>query len=213
MLHVFYMSRFRTRERAHFVVFDHIRPWLGCDRYECSVCGVIGLKPARRELAVVVKWDEAVDDVEQVLTSKIVSRRFRQAVAANGLSGIEFYAAREFRPARAQPKLIRFADWCAQEYEVGWVSGVARMDPSTGVHTERHCDACGWFNWTLPLAGVVIDPETWDGSDFFQVRELPGPWFMSQRAVDVLSAAGLSNFSYIRAEDHHPRRVPGFPRK
>lgn len=202
---MFYMMQ-KGSSRDHTPIFHAVEPWLGCNRYECNVCGQIGLKPARCDLAVKVDEVEVLDDIEQVLTSTVVSRRFRNAVLGAGLTGMDFRKAVKWEPAEPTPELIEFTRrCCATEYEVIWAHGSASIARTCGLKIRKSCDHCGWVSWTVPEGGILIDEAEWDGKDFFQLIELPGPVFMTQRAVDVLSQAGLSNFGYRRAEDHYPR--------
>ena len=138
----------------------------------------------------------------------LVSAKFRRAVAAARLSGIEFREALEFRPKFGTPALRQFAEECAADYRAVWVTGLASIEVTCGVRIAKDCKVCGWVEWTLPRNGIIIEEQFWDGSDFFQLRELPGPMFMTERAAHVLSNAGLSNFACKPAHEHWPGRIP-----
>lgn len=205
-MNFFMMNETCSRPRAH-PVFTVIKPHIGCARYVCDRCGIIGIKPARADLAIKVRCVDTVDDYEQVLSSHVASRRFQQLVQTAGLTGMEFYEPIQWAPEKPTQDLIDFTHRCADEYMVAWAYGRGgSIAHTSGVKLKRACDHCGWCEYTVPES-VIIDADQWDGSDFFKIIELPGPVFMSDRAVDVLSNGDLSNFGFKRAEDH------GFPKQ
>ncbi len=168
---------------------------------DCPVCGTRGMigkcKLGKVPVEILIKdiVDE-LDDIGQASTVLLASRKFREAVAAGGLTGIEFYPPVGYQ-TRGKNKLFQnMVRKCRQEkaFEIIHVTGDGgSVAESSGLHLVKSCDACGWIEWSLPKDGFHVDESQWDGSDFVHVREF-GPFFMTEKAVEVLSHAGLSNF-------------------
>lgn len=186
------------------------RPHRGCVRVACDECGTTGVKPARVDVAIKVVDVGPLQDLEQVFTTLLVSQRVRMAIREGGLTGGDCRPVLYFKPASKQDGITEVVRQCQEDfrYEAFWAAGSGgSIADSSNVHLVKKCDACGWEEWSLPEEGVFIDEAQWDGSDFFQVKELPGPVFMTERAVGVLAGAGLSNFQAKPAEEHRPGQL------
>jgi hypothetical protein len=139
---------------------------------------------------------DELDDIEQASTVLMASKQFRDTVTSAGLTGIEFYPPLGY-VLRGKNKLFeRMLRQCREEknFEIIHVSGKGgSVADASGLELLKSCEACGWIEWSLPKNGFHVNKTQWDGSDFFHVKEF-GPFFMTERAKDVLSSAGISNF-------------------
>jgi hypothetical protein len=203
---LFYMLKRKPR-RDSKIPLETTDAHPGCVIVNCAACGTRGIEPhstcGRIPVELLVRDAAYVDDIEQASTTLLFSRTFRDAVTAAGLTGIEFYDPVGYKLKRDTPKFQEVLRQIREEFQfqVGHVTGsggsIAR---SSSVRLCESCDVCGWRAWTLPEKGFHIDPAQWDGADFFRVLEY-APFFMSERAVQVLQAAKLSNFGAIPADE------------
>ena len=205
----FYMLK-RPPRRDDRIPLDVTEQHLGCVLVDCSLCGAQGILPACLSPRVPVEvWVQSLgylDDIEQAFTTLLASRKFRDAVLTAGLTGIEFYAPLGYKVKSNKPSYHKLVGQARDEFQFKAIYVTGRggsVAQSSGVTLEKSCDQCGWRAWTLPDHGYHIDENRWDGSDFFYVDE-GGPLFMTERAVEVLRTAGLSNFGAVPAEDYRP---------
>jgi hypothetical protein len=206
----FYLLR---KNRTHGKVpFSTTDEYMGCKLVNCSVCGTRGMIGKNQlgkvpvELLVKDVVDK-LDDIEQASTVLLASRKFRDTVADAGLTGIEFYPVVGYQSKGKNKLFQEMVRRCRDEadYQVIHITGSGgSIAQSSRVELTMSCDACGWVEWSLPRNGFHIDEAQWDGSDFFNVKEF-APFFMSEKAVEVLSNAGLSNFGALLATEY---RVP-----
>ncbi|MCB9399415.1 MAG: hypothetical protein H6510_16500 [Acidobacteria bacterium] len=134
----------------------------------------------------------------------LASKRFQDLISANLLVGIKFLEIIEYEVGIKGKKGKRFLKAVMGMgykgiYAVGSGGSIAK---TSGVFLRKKCEICGFKEHSLALNGIHIDETQWDGSDFFQIEELPGPTFMSDRAKCILEGGGLSNFAPIRTEDY-----------
>jgi len=180
---------------------------------DCASCGTRGILPkcmcGKLPVDILVKDVGFLEDIEQAATVLLASRKFRQAVASAGLTGIEFYPPLGYRSPSKNQEFRRMIRRCREELQYAVIDVTGRggsVALTSGLELRKSCDVCGWREWTLPEEGFYVDERQWDGSDFFHVEEY-GPFFMTQRAVDVLSGAGLSNFGAELATECRPLRL------
>lgn len=172
----------------------------------CPACGTRGLMPAVRtgklQVELLVRDAAYLDDIEQAGSTGLASRKFREAVASAGLTGIEFYDPVGYKLKRDTPRyqeVMRQARDVFQFQVFRFTGHGGCIAQKSGMVLRKSCDVCGWREWTLPEHGYHVDESQWDGSDFFHVEE--GPGFMTERAVQVLQAANLSNFGAMAADE------------
>lgn len=205
----FYMLR-RPPRADDKIPLDVTDENLGCVLVNCPACGTQGIMPKQLSpwvpIEIRVQSLGYLDDIEQAFSTLLVSQKFRDAVVAAGLVGMEFKSPVGFTSKIKKPSYQKVVEEARDvlRLEAIWVTGRGgSVAETSGVRLQKSCDDCGWHAWTLPERGYHIDEEQWDGSDFFYVEE-SGALFMTQRAVDVLEAAGLSNFGASPAEDYRP---------
>jgi hypothetical protein len=61
------------------------------------------------------------------------------------------------------------------------------------------CPACGDTIYAIAEPSRLIDPATWDGSDFFIVWPLPGYRFASDRLANILRQEKVSGVELVPA--------------
>lgn len=138
-----------------------------------------------------------VDDIVSPGGIKAVSHRFREAYRKGKLKGARFVDPVGIVTERDGPRYretVRRIE-AERKIKIMWVQGHGGSIAKTRrLKVLRQCDICGWIEWSVPRNfHVKLDPKQWDGSDFLHVIEY-GPVFMTERAVQVLSEAGLTNF-------------------
>lgn len=185
----------------------------GCIIVRCAHCGVIGVLPHRIggkvDLEIEIKDVAYLDDIEQAFTKLLVSKKYRDAVMSHGLTGIEFYPPLGYRLKTKKKGAEEMIIKCRDHFQFQAIHVTGRggsIAKTSGVRLRKSCEKCGWEEWTLPENGIYVDEKQWDGTDFFYVDEF-GSMLMSQRAVDALSQAQLSNFAAQPAEEY--RIFPG----
>jgi len=180
----------------------------------CPVCGTRGLLPhslcGKIPVELLVREAGYLDDIEQASTTMLFSKKVRDAVTSAELTGIEFYDPVGYRLKRDTPKFEQTLRQARDELQLKVIDVTGKggsVAKSSEIRSLKSCNVCGWKAWTLPAHGFHVDEAQWDGTDFFQVTEF-APFFMSERAVNVLASAGLSNFGASRAEDY--KLPPGY---
>ena len=182
----------------------------GCIIVNCSVCGVRGVMPliksGKLPVEIKVKCVAYLDDIEQAFTIFLASRRVQDAVKSNGLTGLEFYPPVGFVRGTREEGVDEMIRKCREElqYQVMHVTGRGgSIAKTSGAGLEDWCLTCGWESWFPPKNGIYVDERQWDGSDFFRVDEF-NPMLISERAVQALTDARLSNFYALPAEEFRP---------
>ena len=188
----------------------------GCKIINCPVCRTKGLLPkcrcGRLDVEILVKAIGYLEDIKQASTVLLVSKKVREVISQAGLTGAEFYPPVGYRTRGRKPAYQEMIRQCRDDvqYEVIHVTGDGgSVAETSGVRLEESCDVCGWRAYTLPENGFVIDESQWDGSDFFHVKEF-GPFFISERAADILYQGELSNFFAQLSTDYRPGKLPRY---
>jgi hypothetical protein len=97
-----------------------------------------------------------------------------------------------------------------REFVVVGRAGTARTAPQ--VQIKRSCDVCGRVSYEDPVyEQFEIDPEQWDGSDFFRFGPpFHGYIFVSERARHVLEQSPLDNYELVPVEQFLDERRPKY---
>ncbi len=205
----FFLLKRRPRE-SRKVPFTTSAEHRGDVAVNCAECGAIGLIPksllGEVPVEIVVKDIAPLEDIEQAGSVLLASVRFREAVERGGLVGISFYDPVGYKTKGRRKGLDALVAHAQSELHLQVMHITGRggsLVGRAGVEKVKTCDACGWQEYTLPPEGFDVDEEAWDGSDFFHCEGY-APFFMSERAVEVLQQAGLSNFDALNAKDYRP---------
>ncbi|MBV9300958.1 MAG: hypothetical protein JOY62_00265 [Acidobacteriaceae bacterium] len=91
-------------------------------------------------------------------------------------------------------------------YQLG-ITGWAGIIPAeSGVRLREYCPECQFSNWSdLANPDALIDPQNWDGSDFFMIWPLPAFIFVTERVVQVFKDAGLKGAEFVKTFPSLPR--------
>lgn len=138
----------------------------------------------------------ALADFEWTWNSDIfISSHAVEVLNENKVTGFETrplmkvtYAKRSPREA---PPLFELA-------VTGW-GGMAA--PSAGVELIEFCPSCRSRLYTIADPSRLIDPSSWDGSDFFMVWPLPRYRFASDRLAQIIRRNKLSGVKLIPAAE------------
>jgi Protein of unknown function (Gmx_para_CXXCG) len=76
-------------------------------------------------------------------------------------------------------------------------AGAAHKD--SGIIELHRCDVCGLVRHSSFKNGIVVNQETYDGSDFFTVLEYPKYILVSPRAKLAMEKSRLSNVTFQEA--------------
>jgi hypothetical protein len=77
----------------------------------------------------------------------------------------------------------------------GW-GGIAR--PESGIHRVFDPKREGKLIYSpASNPGALIDPQQWDGSDFFFVWPLPNFWWITPKVIDILQKHKLKRFNLV----------------
>jgi hypothetical protein len=74
-------------------------------------------------------------------------------------------------------------------------------DPRSGIRLVYTCPHCGMIRYSSFQDGIIVDEQTWDGSDFFTVTGYPKFILVTERAKDLIVEHGLTNCALIRSQD------------
>jgi hypothetical protein len=183
-----------SREAARSCFYSIVKPFnlAPCEEI-CPVCkAVCGPQvwlPPRR---INASQSDCGDLILGVAFELVVSEKFREAYMAAGLNGLKDFASvevEEIKDARyyaARPQIT-----CTRLDELA--SGVAW-------EIEPVCSNCR-LGALSKLERVVVDESTWDGSDVFMGTGLYGVKLVTERFVEVVRAANLTNFAFVPANE------------
>jgi hypothetical protein len=70
---------------------------------------------------------------------------------------------------------------------------------ASGVVELQKCEACGLVRYSAFEHGIQVDESTYDGSDFFTVREYPKYVLVNPRAKAAIEDARLTNAGFVES--------------
>lgn len=134
----------------------------------------------------------------------IVSERFADAFRSEGLTGLHGFDPVEVVKVRRQRRGPK-TDFTLPRYFAVTVSfGSALVDEARsqilrpGPFTCDYCRAVGTDGYN----GFTLEPESWNGDDFFEPRGLPGVFVVSERFADLVARHALTNIVLTPTERH-----------
>ena len=133
----------------------------------------------------------------------MVSKRFRSLYENAGLTGIEhfFSPAHLIRVGRRKAGDLppNLPEYCL--ITIKW-NGANLDDEASGV-VRKHPQDCWYCRGSyISFERVVIQENTWDGSDVFEVRGLPGVIVVSERFKQLVDTHKITNALFIPAEKY-----------
>jgi hypothetical protein len=175
--------------------------------HRCPVCGnvVSGLEwimPHRIKLSS-SKPEKWGDFLWGAGFSLMVSGQFKSLYESSDLSGIE-----EFSPpvevVRIGRKRIEDVAMPPPPYhlvKIKWNGANLDDSASKVVRDNIRCAYCR-SGITKSLERVIIQPDSWNGSDIFIARGLSGQFIVSERFKDVVELHKLKNAKFILTENY-----------
>lgn len=62
---------------------------------------------------------------------------------------------------------------------------------------KRFCEKCGQYTWNRKSLGpIILDPNTWNGSDLCRIKSIPGYFVCTDRFAEMVRCNGLTGFSF-----------------
>ncbi len=166
----------------------------GAAKHVCPVCGRgVGMRrwlpPYRIELSSAdpTKWP---DLLWGTVSPFMVSERFHQAWLESGLRGIEAFLG----PAEVVKLGKRRRDFTVTPpvyygVELHWNG--ANLDDDTSVVVRRNNECAYDRGSCIKIGSVRLEEGSWDGSDLFRARGLPGRVFGSEAFARFLTQHGF----------------------
>jgi hypothetical protein len=178
---------------------DRDRPFVEgseANRWESLVCAKHkGHQRAGRRLTElsldVLSWN--VQDFSRTMLGDIVvSQHALDALRNASLSGfaVKPVSLSSYPAGVDSSKLPRL--W---EFIILGRGGHAHRD--SGIVVLRKCGECHLVEYSAFENGIVIDPSSYDGSDFFAVAEYPKYMLVSERAKSVIESSRLTNVRLV----------------
>ena len=82
------------------------------------------------------------------------------------------------------------------------ISGEIHVDLHA-MHLKRKkvCPYCQQFSWSRQRLGpIIVDLNSWDGSDICMLKEFPGFKICSEKVVQIVNSNGLTGFEFCLLE-------------
>jgi hypothetical protein len=134
-----------------------------------------------------------VDFSRTMLSDIVITERAHSVLREAGLTGFEVQPARvEDHPAAMKKSLPVL-------WEMTVTGKGGPVHKASGVIEIERCEACGLACYSAFKHGIQVDESTYDGSDFFVVREFPKYVLITSRARAVIERAKLTNVKFIEA--------------
>jgi hypothetical protein len=124
----------------------------------------------------------------------LINDRVLEILRRHNVTGFEIRPA-EARPhSKRGPPVPRLHELIVTGW-AGWVSAEA------GLSVTSSCPKCPSRMYHVDNPEHLIDPATWDGSDFFIVWPLPKQHFISDRLAEILLREGVTGIEPRPAEE------------
>lgn len=141
----------------------------------------------------ICSWN-VVDFSRTMLSDVVVTDHVFEVLRQAGLTGFQV------RPTRVEevPDKVKRSDFPKLwEFVVTGKGGPA--DKAAGIVELSRCQACGLVRYSAFERGIVVDENTYDGSDFFTVSEYPKYVLVSHRAKEVIAKSQLTNVAFVES--------------
>jgi len=148
------------------------------------------------QLAVWCNCTESIQDFMWDVGSFVVSQRVVDTLVAARLTGYRVYPVRITNAEEIAVELPRL-------YRLIVVGQGGPMAAEAGLRMVSECSKCGYRQYEdvywgrygpNKFHGLYVDPETWDGSDFFTFDDWPTIIIVTEKVRSVLASAGCSNW-------------------
>jgi hypothetical protein len=142
------------------------------------------------QLDMVVPCDPAPDVIFTWMSECLIQEPVRLIFESEGLTGFSAL------PAKAKIKKTGAAIPVHELAVTGW-GGMAPQ--ATGIREVERCPGSGHLRYSaLEAPEKLIDPNSWDGSDFFMIWPLPRFRFVTERVVETCQRHGITGLVFLQ---------------
>jgi hypothetical protein len=141
----------------------------------------------------VLSWN-VVDFSRTMLSDVVITDHARNILHDAALTG---FLLKPTEVIESPPRVDRSNFPRLWEFVVTGQGGPAHED--SGIENLWNCDECGLVRYSAYEHGIVVNDETYDGSDFFTVAEYPNHILVSERAKAVIENGRLTNVSFVES--------------
>lgn len=154
------------------------------------VCPLCGKSKDERKEGGMVSFSQPNGNLDFYASSKheiVVSKRVRESILRNNIIGISFFTLSEDRNITKPLDLF----WTS-------IGGVIRVNPnSLNLHDDDICQLCLITIRNPKIKRFIPMIETWDGSDFFRVKNWYNKHiFCTRRVVELAREERWSNLQF-----------------
>jgi len=194
-------------------------------------CPKCKLAARRRVAPLIIEWDYGSNVVADFtwpagLGEIVVSDRVKSYVVSNGFSGVRFepveMVQRQGLKKSRKDSKARSRVWLPYDGPPLWnlvVTSWCHLDIAASARSLVHeCDGCNRKRMIVhdSAAPLVVRPETWQGTDFFCIREMEKMVFVSEEVKQAIEQEGFTNVEmkergYVRESDGYPATSPSAP--
>jgi hypothetical protein len=167
-------------EQYPSVSYDNERNYL--DHITCPVFGHMKAYRNNEKLLIEIKKKKMGDFVPTPYSEMLITDRTAELFEKYKLTGYEL------REVDVRNKVLSFKLW-----EIIHI-GKAQIHPDCGVKEVYRCEHCGiaWYHDHKDETGIIIDEDTWDGSDFFMTEAYPVHHFVSEKVKKMIDEERLT---------------------
>jgi hypothetical protein len=137
-----------------------------------------------------------VDIASTLLSNIVITDKALSAFSDAGLTGFSVQPVRISSIPVTSEEFIIPTLW---EFVVGGSAGPAHW--RSGINLLHVCKACGLTRYSAFKRGIHVDPQNYDGSDFFTVIEYPAYVMVSTRAKQVIETSRLTNIHFVESKE------------
>jgi hypothetical protein len=124
-----------------------------------------------------------------VITDKALQVLRRERLTGFRVEPVRIHGLPKGMDLHSAPKLWEFI-----------VTGDAGLShPESGITVKDKCEACGMVRYSAYDRGIKVNVDTYDGSDFFVVKEYPGHVLVNEKAKNVIEVHGLSGVTFVES--------------
>lgn len=132
----------------------------------------------------------------------MVSGRFKAIYEAEGLKGVSIFHPPATVAKLGNQKKGTLPEQLPEYHLIEVVWNAANLDDIASSAFRKRNDC--WFcrGSLASYDGVFLEAGSWDGSDIFEARGLPGIVLVSERFAEIVKSYNLCNVLLIPAEDY-----------
>jgi len=137
-------------------------------------------------------------------TEMLVVDKVKRAFEAGGVRGIEYLDVS-----------VRIVGTYEKLHSNLWqlhLHHAAHAAPQMNIVPIEYCPVCGMTIYSTWDGGVVVDENTWDGSDLFRLYEDVAGIIATAKIKQIVDLNGFTGVSFIPAEEFHDPYPESRPR-